>query len=110
LALPRLLGSYLGLFVSGSSFPPLAWIGAIGSALGAVLYRFGRGRVTDINLALCFPDMPERERARWAEALSACSAATPSSSRAWCGAARADSSRWSRVVDLEILTAAQGQP
>jgi len=43
-------------------FLPLKWIGAIGAGLGAFLYRFGRGRVTRINLALCFPDMPERER------------------------------------------------
>jgi len=29
---------------------------------GRLLYRFGRGRVTDTNLALCFPEMPEAER------------------------------------------------
>jgi KDO2-lipid IV(A) lauroyltransferase len=41
---------------------PPAPLGAIGRALGRLLYRFGRGRVTDINLALCFPDLPEAER------------------------------------------------
>ncbi|HXN16061.1 MAG TPA: lipid A biosynthesis acyltransferase [Usitatibacter sp.] len=43
-------------------FLPLAWISAIGAGLGSLLYRFGRGRVTRINLELCFPEMPERER------------------------------------------------
>jgi KDO2-lipid IV(A) lauroyltransferase len=42
---------------------PMRWIGALGSGLGWVLYQFGRGRVTRINLALCFPGMPEAERA-----------------------------------------------
>jgi KDO2-lipid IV(A) lauroyltransferase len=43
-------------------FLPIRWIGALGAGLGSVLYRFGRGRVTRINLALCFPGMPEHER------------------------------------------------
>ena len=61
--LARKLGTYLGVFILWlAHFLPLAWIGAIGAALGSVLYRFGRGRVTRTNLALCFPDMPERER------------------------------------------------
>ena len=59
----RYAGSQLGaLFLWGIHFLPLAWISAMGAALGSVLYRFGRGRVTDINLALCFPEMPEPER------------------------------------------------
>jgi KDO2-lipid IV(A) lauroyltransferase len=59
----RQLGTYVGVFVLWIvHFLPLKWIGAIGSALGTVLYRFGRGRVTRINLALCFPGMPEGER------------------------------------------------
>lgn len=37
-------------------------LAATGRALGRLLYRFGRGRVTDTNLALCFPEMPEAER------------------------------------------------
>jgi KDO2-lipid IV(A) lauroyltransferase len=41
---------------------PMRWIGALGAALGSLIYRFGRGRVTRINLALCFPEMPESER------------------------------------------------
>jgi len=63
MSLLRQLGTQLGLFVLWLvHFLPLPWIAALGSGLGAVLYRFGRGRVTRINLALCFPDMPERER------------------------------------------------
>ena len=59
----RLFGTYLGVLVLWLvHFLPLKWIGAMGSALGAILYRFGRGRVTRVNLALCFPEMPERER------------------------------------------------
>ncbi len=63
MSLLRKLGTQLGLFVLWLvHFLPLPWIAALGSGLGAVLYRFGRGRVTRINLALCFPEMTERER------------------------------------------------
>jgi len=41
---------------------PAPWLRSLGRAMGRLLYRFGRGRVTDINLALCFPDMPEAGR------------------------------------------------
>jgi KDO2-lipid IV(A) lauroyltransferase len=59
----RTFGTYLGVVVLWLvHFLPLRWIGAIGAALGAVVYQFGRGRVTRINLALCFPQMPEAER------------------------------------------------
>jgi len=37
-------------------------IAALGRALGGFLYRFGRGRVARINLAMCFPQMSEGER------------------------------------------------
>ena len=59
----RKLGTWTGvLFLWLVHFLPLEWIGAIGAALGSILYRFGRGRVTRVNLALCFPQMSERER------------------------------------------------
>ena len=59
----RKLGTWAGVLVLWLvHFLPLAWIGAIGAGLGSVLYRFGRGRVTRVNLALCFPEMSERER------------------------------------------------
>ena len=43
-------------------FLPTPWLGAIGRAAGRFLYRFGRGRVTDINLRLCFPEWSEAAR------------------------------------------------
>jgi Kdo2-lipid IVA lauroyltransferase/acyltransferase len=59
----RKLGTWTGVFVLWLvHFLPLRWIGAIGAALGSILYRFGRGRVTRANLALCFPGMSEGER------------------------------------------------
>jgi KDO2-lipid IV(A) lauroyltransferase len=63
MALVRKLGTQLGLFVLWLvHFLPLKWIAALGAGIGSILYRFGRGRVTRINLALCFPNMDERER------------------------------------------------
>jgi KDO2-lipid IV(A) lauroyltransferase len=57
------IGSYAGFaFLWAIHFLPTPWLGAMGRALGRLLYRFGRGRVTDVNLALCFPQMPEAER------------------------------------------------
>jgi Kdo2-lipid IVA lauroyltransferase/acyltransferase len=59
----RKLGSELGVFVLWlTHFLPMRWIGAIGSGLGWLLYQFGRGHVTRVNLGLCFPEMGEREK------------------------------------------------
>jgi KDO2-lipid IV(A) lauroyltransferase len=59
----RKLGTYAGVLLLWLvHFLPLSWIGAIGAGLGSILYRFGRGRVTRVNLELCFPEMGERER------------------------------------------------
>jgi KDO2-lipid IV(A) lauroyltransferase len=59
----RALGSWLGVFVLWlAHFLPMRWIGAVGAGLGSLLYRFGRGRVTRVNLALCFPEMTEQAR------------------------------------------------
>jgi KDO2-lipid IV(A) lauroyltransferase len=59
----RRLGSWLGVLVLWIvHFLPMPWIAFLGSGLGSIIYVFGRGRVTRINLALCFPGMPERER------------------------------------------------
>ena len=59
----RSIGSWLGVFVLWLvHFLPLPWIGAIGAGLGSLLYRFGRGHVTRVNLALCFPEMSEQAR------------------------------------------------
>lgn len=57
------LGTYAGLgFAWLVHLLPLSWIRAIGHALGSLLYRFGRGRVTDANLRLAFPELSESER------------------------------------------------
>ena len=57
------LGTQVGVLILWlAHFLPLPWIGAIGAALGSVIYLFGRGRVTRINLALCFPEMTPKER------------------------------------------------
>jgi len=59
----RYLGSQVGVLVLWTlHFLPIPWLSAMGAGIGSILYRFGRGRVTDINLRLCFPDMPEEER------------------------------------------------
>jgi KDO2-lipid IV(A) lauroyltransferase len=59
----RRLGSWLGVLVLWIvHFLPMPWISFLGSGLGSIIYLFGRGRVTRINLALCFPEMPESER------------------------------------------------
>ena len=59
----RRAGSELGAFVLWLlHFLPLKWLSIMGAGIGSILYRFGRGRVTQINLAMCFPEMPERER------------------------------------------------
>jgi KDO2-lipid IV(A) lauroyltransferase len=56
-------GSWLAVgFLWLVRFLPLRWIAALGSGLGWLLYQFGRGRVTRINLALCFPEKSEAER------------------------------------------------
>ncbi len=46
---------------------PLAWVRALGVLLGWILYAVAvpRRRVVAVNLALCFPHMPARERAQW---------------------------------------------
>jgi len=59
----RRMGSELGVFVLWLvHFLPMRWIGAIGAGLGWLLYQFGRGHVTRVNLALCFPGMPQAQR------------------------------------------------
>jgi KDO2-lipid IV(A) lauroyltransferase len=58
----RRAASELGVFVLWLvHFLPLSWIAALGGALGSVIYRFGRGRVTRINLKLCFPELTDAE-------------------------------------------------
>ena len=107
----RVAGSQLGLlFLWLMHFLPLRWIGAIGAGLGSVLYRFGRGRVTQINLALCFPEMPEPERRalglRHFRMLGR--NALELSKLVW--GSEEDLLDMVRVVDLEILASLKGKP
>ncbi len=46
---------------------PLAWVRGLGWLLGWFLYAVAvpRRRVVAVNLALCFPQLPARERAQW---------------------------------------------
>ena len=54
----RWLGSWLGVFLLWLlHLLPNGAIAAFGRGLGSLLYRFGRGRVARINLALCFPHL-----------------------------------------------------
>jgi len=91
-------------------FLPIRWIGAIGATLGSVLYRFGRGRVTQVNLALCFPQMPEAERRalglRHFRMLGR--NALELSKLVW--GSEEDLLRMVRVVDLDILASLKGKP
>lgn len=43
---------------------PPRWVAAIGTAVGNVLFLFGRRRVSLINLRKCFPEKSEAERER----------------------------------------------
>ena len=62
-ALPSIAGSCLAAAVLWLlHFLPRSWLLALGRAAGRLLYRFGRGRVTDVNLRLCFPEQTEAER------------------------------------------------
>jgi KDO2-lipid IV(A) lauroyltransferase len=59
----RSLGSWIGVFVLWLvHFLPMRWIGALGAGLGWLLYQFGRGHVTRVNLAFAFPEMPADQR------------------------------------------------
>jgi KDO2-lipid IV(A) lauroyltransferase len=58
----RRAGSELGVFVLWLvHFLPLSWISLLGAGLGSIVYRFGRGRVTRINLKLCFPELTDEQ-------------------------------------------------
>jgi Kdo2-lipid IVA lauroyltransferase/acyltransferase len=50
---------------------PLAWVRALGHALGLVLYAlvWPRRKVVDVNLRLCFPQWPAAQRRRVARAV-----------------------------------------
>ena len=63
------MSARLGIaFMRFLSHWPLAWIRALGAAMGALLYVLAvpRRRVVATNLRLCFPDVPAARRRRWA--------------------------------------------
>ena len=45
---------------------PQPWVAAIGHALGRLLFRWGRRRVTLVNLGKCFPNQTEEQRTKTA--------------------------------------------
>ena len=56
----RRLGSWLALGLLWLlHWLPTPVLGSLGRALGRLLYRFGRGRVTEPNPSLRFPEKPE---------------------------------------------------
>ncbi len=91
---------------------PLAALAALGNALGSLAYRLvpERRRVTRINLAKCFPDMPAAERERIARAHFRvfCRSLLELSLPWW--APRARLTRLARVEGLEHLRALGGAP
>jgi Kdo2-lipid IVA lauroyltransferase/acyltransferase len=105
------LGTQAGLLVLWLvHFLPLPWIGALGSALGSVLYRFGRGRVTRINLALCFPAMPEAERHALGERHFRMLGRNALELSVMTWGTEAELLRMTKVEGLEHLKAAEGRP
>jgi Kdo2-lipid IVA lauroyltransferase/acyltransferase len=108
--LPR-LGTQLGLLVLWLvHFLPLPWIGALGALLGSVLYRFGRGRVTRINLALCFPEMPEAERHALGERHFRMLGRNALELSVMTWGTEAELLRMTKVEGLEHLKAVEGRP
>jgi KDO2-lipid IV(A) lauroyltransferase len=111
MTLLRKLGTQAGLLVLWLvHFLPLPWIGALGCALGSVLYRFGRGRVTRINLALCFPDMPEAERHALGERHFRMLGRNALELSVMTWGTEAELLRMTKVEGLEHLKAAEGRP
>ncbi len=91
---------------------PLSLLAPIGSALGGLLYFLGRERrnVCLINLARCFPDMPEAERVALAKAhFRVFGRSVLERSILWW-APRERITRLVRIVGLERLQALKGQP
>jgi Kdo2-lipid IVA lauroyltransferase/acyltransferase len=93
-------------------FLPLRALAPLGAAVGTILYAFGRERrnVCLTNLARCFPDLPEAERARIARAhFRVFGRSVLERSILWW-APRARIARLVRVVGLERIHALKGKP
>lgn len=91
---------------------PVAALARVGEALGLLLYAFGRTRrhIGATNLKLCFPDLPEAERARLLKAhFLALGRSTVLETVSWWGS-RAELDRLVRLEGLEHVRAHQGKP
>jgi KDO2-lipid IV(A) lauroyltransferase len=111
MTLLRKLGSQAGLLVLWLvQFLPQPWIGVLGSPLTSLHYRFGRGRVTRINLALCFPDMPEAERHALGERHFRMLGRNALELSVMTWGTEAELLRMTKVEGLEHLKAAEGRP
>ena len=93
-------------------FLPLPIFARIGSGLGGFLYFFAHERrnVCLINLARCFPRMPEPERVAIAKAHFRAFGRTVLERSILWWAPREEITRMVRVVGLERLLALKGQP
>ena len=90
---------------------PWALQRVLGRALGALLWQLGRSRrrAAEVNLALCFPDMPAAERTRLArDSFDALGIGIFEFARAWWGSTAAITPR-ARIEGLEILEDLQAQ-
>ncbi|MEO5660448.1 MAG: lipid A biosynthesis acyltransferase, partial [Polaromonas sp.] len=67
-SLGRVTTQVLIAFMKGLAFLPLAWVRALGTALGWVLYALigSRRRVVQANFSVCFPQLSAAERRRLA--------------------------------------------
>ena len=93
-------------------FLPLSLLAPLGQGLGLLAYVLGRERrrVVRINLRLCFPEMPEATRARWARRhFSALGRSFVEHGILWWSSA-ARIRRLVRIEGEQYLTAVQGQP
>jgi Kdo2-lipid IVA lauroyltransferase/acyltransferase len=71
LSSPRVWPSWLAVGAAWlAARLPLRWLMALGRAVGVAGYHLARQRrrITDVNLALCFPELSEAERSRLARA------------------------------------------
>jgi KDO2-lipid IV(A) lauroyltransferase len=91
---------------------PVAALSRVGETLGRLLYSFGRSRrrIGDINLKLCFPDMPEDKRTLLLKAhFRALGRSTVLETISWWGS-RAELERLVRFEGLEHVRVYQGKP
>jgi KDO2-lipid IV(A) lauroyltransferase len=91
---------------------PVAMLARLGEALGGLLHLAGgeRRRVGALNLGLCFPDLPEAERARLLKAhFRALGRTTLLETVSWWGS-RAEVERLVRFEGLEHVRVHQGKP